>query len=151
MRYSMPNLPCEFEIPDDWISESGINDFCPRETAYRASTEANLAALPEIVPLPRFNRFPKNWRGFERTRLINLLKGFVAGDSIPPVPVIQLPDSGHLLRLSYRYCIRDGFHRYYGSIIAGFSHLPTVVETLDELLDQSFTLGLTPSRATYSR
>jgi hypothetical protein len=127
------------------------DNFSPRATAYRSSADARLIPLPEIVPLPRFKPFPKDWRGFERKRFVDLLRGFVADDSISPVPVIQLPDSGHLVRLSYRYCIRDGFHRYYGSILAGFSHLPATVDTLDELLEQSQKLGWTASRATYSQ
>jgi hypothetical protein len=129
MRYLMPNLPCEFEIPDDWIAESDIGDFSPRAIAYRSSADARLIPLTEVAPLPRFKSVPNDWQGFERKRFVDLLKGFVTDDSIPPVPVVQLPDSSHLVRLSYRYCIRNGFHRYYGSILAGFSHLPATVDT----------------------
>jgi hypothetical protein len=152
MRYLMPNFPCEFEIPDDWIAEAGIGNFGPRAAAYRSSDDARLIPLTtQVAPTPRFESFAKDWRGFERRRFVDLLKGFVADSLIPPVPVIQLPDPSHLVRLPYRYCIRDGFHRYYGSILAGFSHLPTTVDTLDELLDQSLQAGLTTSRTTYSQ
>ena len=151
MRYLMPNFPCEFEIPDDWIAESGIGNFSPRATAYRSSADVRLIPLMEVAPLLRSKSVPKDWRGLEQKRFVVLLKGFVADDFIPPVPVVQLPDSNHLMRLPCRYCIRDGFHRYYASILADFSHLPATVDTLDELLDQSVQLGLTTGRATYSQ
>ena len=85
---------------------------------------------------------PNDWRGFDHGRLIDVLKGFVAGDVIEPVPVIQLPDSDHLVRLPYRYCIRNGFHRYYASIVAGFTSLPASIVKLEELFEQSRNLGL---------
>jgi hypothetical protein len=134
MRYLMPNFPCEFEIPDDRLAESGIGNFSPRTTAYRSSADVRPITLVKVAPLLRFKSVPKDWRGLEQNRFVDLLKGFVADDFIPPVPVVQLPDSNHLVRLSYRYCIGDGFHRYYASILAGFSHLPATVDTLDELL-----------------
>ena len=117
MRYLMPNFPCEFEIPDDWIAESGVGS---RATAYRSSADVRLIPLMEVAPLLRFKSVPRDWRGLKQKRFVVLLKGFVADDFIPPVPVVQLPDSNHLVRLSYRYCIRDGFHRYYASILAGY-------------------------------
>jgi hypothetical protein len=122
MRYLMPNFPCEFEIPDDWIAASGIGNFSPRRTAYRSSADVRLITLVEVAPLLRFKSVPKDWRGLEQKRFVVLLKRFVANDFIPPVPVVQLLDSNRLVRLSYRYCIGDGFHRYYASILAGFSN-----------------------------
>ena len=142
MRYAMPNFPCEFEIPDDWITESGLTSFNPSASAYRSSADAELVPLSEIAPLPRVQTCWKDWRGFDRKQLVDVLKGIVAGDEIKPVPMIQLPDSDHLVRLSYRYCVRDGFHRYYASIAAGFTCLPASIVTLEELFEQSRNLGL---------
>ena len=96
MRYLMPNFPCGFEIPDDWIAESGIGNFSPRATAYRSSADVRLIPLMEVAPLLRSKSVPKDWRGLEQKRFVDLLKGFVADDFIPPVPVVQLPDSNHL-------------------------------------------------------
>jgi hypothetical protein len=142
MRFPMPNFPCDFEIPDDWIAESGIGSFSPDAPAYQSTNDATLISLAEIVPLPRVQTVPKDWRGFERKRLVDVLRGIVAGNAIDPVPMVTLPESDHLVRLSYRYCIRDGFHRYYASIAAGFTCLPATVATLEELLEQSKNLGL---------
>ena len=90
MCYLMPNFPCEFEIPDDWIAESGIGNFSPRATAYRSSADVRLIPLVEVAPLLRSKSIPKDWRGSEQKRFVDLLKGFVADDFIPPVPVVQL-------------------------------------------------------------
>jgi hypothetical protein len=69
---------------------------------------------------------PKDWRGFDQTRLIRVLKGFVAGDQIDPVPLIALPipELGHT---PYRYRVLHGVHRFYSSIAVGFSHLPAEI------------------------
>jgi len=32
MRYAMRNFPCEFEIPDDWLTEAGAVGFIPTTT-----------------------------------------------------------------------------------------------------------------------
>ena len=59
MRYSMPNYPCEFELPDEWISESGITSFNPNALAYRSNDDAQLVSLSEIVPVPRVQAMPE--------------------------------------------------------------------------------------------
>jgi len=73
--------------------------------------------------------------------MIAVLKGIMAGDEMDPVPVIQLPEPDPLVQLPYRYCVRDGYHRFYASMVAGFECLPTSIETLGEVLQQSRNLG----------
>jgi hypothetical protein len=126
MRFSMPHFPCEFEIPDDWLSEAGMIDFNPRATAYRLDAEAALIPLTAIEPVPRFTSHSKDWRGFDRKRLVRLLRGFVAGDAIEWVPLFEMPQF-EFAHSPYRYRVLDGPHRFYGSIAAGFSHLPAVI------------------------
>lgn len=142
MRYSAPNFPCEFEIPDDWLIELGIKNFAPSAEAYNSTPEAVLVSLAEVIPPMRKPSFPKDWRGFERGRLLAHLQRIVAGQHIDPVPLVQLPDPDHLLPVPYRYFVRDGFHRFYASIIAGFTFLPASIETLAAVLQQSQSLGL---------
>jgi hypothetical protein len=142
VRYLAPNFPCEFEIPDDWLIESGIKNFAPSAEAYDSTPEAVLVSLAEVIPPMRKPSFPKDWRGFERGRLLAHLQRIVAGQHIDPVPLVQLPDHDHLLPVPYRYFVRDGFHRFYASIIAGFTFLPASIETLAAVLQQSQSLGL---------
>jgi hypothetical protein len=110
--------------------------------AYRSTPETVLVALTDIIPPMRKPAYPKDWRGFERTRLIDLLRGIVADEQIDPVSLIELwPASDPMLSLAYRYSVRDGFHRFYASIIAGFTELPASIQTLSEVLEQSRSFG----------
>src|SRR5260370_35681455 len=91
MRFRMPNFPCDFEIPDDWLAEAGMDDrFTPTSTAYRSTPDAKLVALVAIEPVDRRVAYPKDWRGFDRGRLISVLKGFVSGPELDPVPLFEL-------------------------------------------------------------
>lgn len=126
MRFSMPHFPCEFEIPDAWLSEAGMISFKPMASSYLPDAEAALIPLTAIEPVPRFTTHSKDWRGFDRERLIRLLKGFVAGDAIEPVPLFEMPQF-EFAHSPYRYRVLDGLHRFYGSIAAGFSHLPAAI------------------------
>jgi hypothetical protein len=42
-----------------------------------------------------------------------------------PVPLLKLPD-GDFLRPPYGYRVRDGYHRFFASIAAGFECLSAV-------------------------
>jgi hypothetical protein len=66
MRFSMPHLPGEFEIPDEWLTEAGIVGFQPTDRAYRSTAGAVLVPLTEIEPVARFVTHPKDFRGFDR-------------------------------------------------------------------------------------
>jgi hypothetical protein len=128
MRFPMPNYPCEFEIPNEWWAEAGMVGFSPSNSASadRSSTAAMLVPLQTILPPPRFPTAPKDWHGFERARLVSLLKGIATGVEIEPVPLLKLPQDD-VWRMPYRYRMRDGFHRFYVSIAAGFECLPAVI------------------------
>jgi hypothetical protein len=126
MIFQMPHYPCTFEIPDEWLSGTGMSGFEPTTAGYRSTATAVLIPLTAIEPVPRFSTHPKDWHGFERTRLIHLLKRFVAGEEVDPVPLFLLPVF-EFANSPYRYRVLDGFHRFYGSIAAGFSHLSAVI------------------------
>jgi hypothetical protein len=127
MRFPMPHYPGEFEIPDDWLSEAGMTDFKLAGVAYRSSNPAaRLIPMTAIEPAPRLTSTPKDFRGFDRVRLVHLLKGFVAGNDIEPVPLFKLPVFA-FASSPYRFRIQGGFHRFYGSIATGFSHLPSLI------------------------
>jgi hypothetical protein len=92
---------------------------------YRSWPEAQLVPLLEILPPPRNSATPKDWRGFDRVRLVSVLKGIVAGAEIEPVPVRAIPED-EFAPQPYRFRVVNGFHRYHASIIAGFPCLPAV-------------------------
>jgi len=124
MRFPMPNYPCEFEIPDAWLVEAGMDGFIPTTPSYRSRAAAVGVPLREVEPPYRVPE--KDWRGFDRWRLISILKGISTGAEIEPVPVVTLPCTD-FPAAPYRYRVRDGYHRFYASIVAGFEQLPTVI------------------------
>jgi hypothetical protein len=141
MRYAMPNQPCEFELPDDWLAESGLVGDTLTATAYCSTATAMLVPLREIEPPFRSQAHPKDWRGFDRARLVNVMKGIAERAEIEPVPLIELPPGDRLALAPYRYRVRDGFHRFYASVAAGFGFLPATVVSMDDLLALSKELG----------
>jgi hypothetical protein len=123
MRFPMPHFPCEFEIPDDWLSEANALSFAPERPAYRAPALAEIVPLTKVEPPPRLVGYPLSWRGLDRTRFISVLVGMVADAEIDPVPVVEMPyiDLGSS---PYEFRVRDGVHRFYASVAMGYLHLP---------------------------
>ena len=78
MRFPFPCFPAEFELPDDWLAEAGFVGFKPRAEAFR-STETATHAIPlrDIEPPFRYPEHPKDFRGFDRARMIKILAGIV--------------------------------------------------------------------------
>jgi hypothetical protein len=123
MRFPMPHFSTEFEIPDEWLSEANFVGFKPSAVAYRSSPCAILVPLTRAEPIARFTSHPKDFRCFDRARLIRILQGLVADDEIGPVEAIELPGR-EFCDVPYRYRVCDGYHRFYASIAAGFAMLP---------------------------
>src|SRR5258708_5798374 len=140
MRFLMPNYPCEFELPDEWIAEAGMIGFVPKAAAYRSTADAVAVPLREIEPPYRVHAYPMDWRGFDRARFIDVLQGIVAVTEIEAVPLMELPAGDRLVLAPYRYRVRDGVHRFYGSIAAGFECLPATVVTVAKLHEISKNL-----------
>lgn len=127
MRFSFPCYPAEFEIPDDWWAEAGMPGFRPTSASYFPSDRAaQIIRLREIEPPFRFPEHPKDFGGFDRRRLVRILSGFIAGAAIDPVPLLTLP-APEFQPAPFRYRPRDGFHRFYASVAAGFGSLPEIV------------------------
>ena len=124
MRFPYPVFPAEFEIPDDWWREAGMAGFTPAGPSYLSSGQAvPIIQLREIEPPFRYPEHPKDFRGFDRSRLVRLLSGFVTGAAIEPVPLRVLPET-EFSHAPFRYRVRDGYHRFYASVAAGYTCLP---------------------------
>lgn len=124
MRYPIFNYPCDFEIRDEWLAESGMNGFSPTARAYLSDRKAPCIPLHDIEPPFRSPGVKKDWCGFDRARMVCILKGFVAGDRIPPVSLRTLPETLDSPS-PYRFRVHDGYHRFYASLAAGFDLLPS--------------------------
>jgi hypothetical protein len=124
MRFDFPHFPAEFEIPDDWWIEAGMPDFARESGAYK-STTADLFALDVVEPPFRLRTQPRDWRGFDRARTVSILRGFVAGATIPPIDLLILPALKDIAsRQPFEYRVLNGYHRFYASLAAGFEFLP---------------------------
>ena len=82
MRFSFPRFPAEFEIPDEWWSKSGMDGFTPSNRGYRSTATATLVPLRDIEPPFRSLECPLDFCGFDRERLISVLKGIATGAEI---------------------------------------------------------------------
>lgn len=119
-----------FEIPDAWWAAAGMAAFQRKAETYlvgphTASTDqpVSLVALADIVPFQRALGVEKDFGGFDRDRMVNILRGFVEGAKIPPVFV--RPGG----RDPYRYSLYDGFHRFHAAVAAGYNLLPVVCDS----------------------
>jgi hypothetical protein len=126
MRFLFPRFPAEFEIPDDWWIEAGMPEFVRQSSAYR-STTIDLVALDDIEPPFRLPNKPLDWRGFDHARMVSILKGFVAGEAIPPIDLLILPTLNDISGQPFKYRVLAGVHRFYASIAAGFEFLPSAI------------------------
>jgi hypothetical protein len=126
MRFRFPLLPAEFEIPDSWWADAGMTAFCPGAPTYRSTPDAIAVPLREIEPPFRYPEVMRDWRGFDRERLVRILGGIATDAEMEPVPVLELPPTD--LEGPFRYRVCNGLHRFYASVAAGFECLPVVVK-----------------------
>lgn len=123
MRFQMPHLPLEFQIPDEWWAEAGMTAGLPEGRAFRSDATAQLVPLVDIEPSTRCPETVRDFRGFERDRLIEILRGIASAASIPPICLLTLRE-GDRVSHPYHYAILNGHHRFYASIAAGFDLIP---------------------------
>jgi hypothetical protein len=97
---------------------------------------STLIPLRDIEPPYRNSTAAKDWHGFDRARLISVLAGIATGTEIEPVPLADMPQPAApsdpslawtVLRSPFSYRVKDGFHRFYASVAAGFECLPAVI------------------------
>jgi hypothetical protein len=127
MRFPYPCFPAEFEIPDDWWAEAGIAGFRPSREAYCSDHRAPLLRLEEIEPPPRSKGCERDFRGFDKMRLIGVLRDIVSGTKMEPVTVVKLAPRSEFILIGYDYQVNDGFHRYHATVAAGFTHIPVAI------------------------
>ena len=105
----------KFCIPDTWLAESGLTettlagDCCFVSEAAEQVLDIQLVSSPVRCPGVRW---------FHRDSMLSILTAFVSHQSLPPIN-IDSPPQGPL-----PYRVRDGLHRYYASVTAGFRKIP---------------------------
>ena len=110
-------------VPADLWSAAGMENFAPGASSYRPLIDFD--GQPVLtVPISEV-RPPMRNPGIEelvRPRALRILAGFLQDQPIPPIDVADQPFG----RFRYRVC--NGFHRYHLSLVAGFTHIPVVVQ-----------------------
>jgi len=121
----------KFELDDAWWVEAGMGNFAPKRRAYRVDKEK--AEGKEILEIkiedistvkrdPSVNIFPNDCINTGRTaraRTVEILQGFAGDAAMGPVEVY--PESSDS---KFPYELKDGTHRLYCSLAAGFTHIP---------------------------
>lgn len=127
MKVSHHNLLVQ--LNDQWWAEADMTEFVPKSKSYCAPSaykdqQVYQVSIEDVGPVCRASIFKDDIEGEHQTareRVLRLLRGFRAGDTIPPVEVVvATPGYG------YRYKLTHGTHRMYCSLAAGFTHVPAV-------------------------
>ena len=122
MRCRVPHEPIEFDIPDDWWDLANASGFMPSQTAFVASSNSEWpTTLVRIIDVEAPRR-DAGVVGLRKDRTVSILRAFFEGTELPPLEVHESPEPRR-----FRFRVRDGFHRYYVSIAAGFSMLPVSI------------------------
>jgi hypothetical protein len=121
-----------FELPEEWWQEAGMVGAVVRGKSY----QPDLSVFPKrsvyFVPLGRVRPVRRQFSHgvfnndletglTAKERVIAILRGFLAGNAIPPVEVVELPPSH-----DFGYELTHGAHRFYCSLTAGFTEVPAV-------------------------
>ena len=128
MRFEPMNRCFAFEIPDDVCAEFGIPGFAPSQPAYRSSPWPRFETL--LLPINGVRLCPRSPL-FDLERLLAVLVAIRAGDALPPVEVTTTPSN------RFNHTLYHGYHRYLGSIAAGFTHVPAIVADSDAALREA--------------
>ena len=116
-----------FCIEDPWWSKAGMAEFRPTAPQYRVDPsdfdgwQLLSVGVGEVEPL--YRRKLNHGNGFfaSEEQVVQILRGFIENSAIPPVEVVKQPAGS-----DYLYKLHHGAHRFYCSVAAGFSHVPTV-------------------------
>ena len=119
------------ELDDAWWEEAGMEGFVPKNPAYRSDPnqaegeEILEININEVKPVFRHRGLKifndSNEYGTAKTRVIRILRWFIADTAIEPVKIAREPAGS-----DYPYRLLHGAHRFYCSVAAGFTHVPAI-------------------------
>lgn len=117
MKFTFSQQSIDFEIPDEWLNETGANNFKPVSAAYCATLNEEYPT--ELKPIIELQAPIRNegvaW--FKKDRMVSLINGVLNGEAIPPIEAHLKPGENKLR-------VKDGFHRFYMSVALGFEKIP---------------------------
>ena len=121
MKIQIANSP-KLEIPDSWIEETcfALSLFQKKDSYLTLDDrQINLLSIGEIEPPTRNTGVPY----FVESRMKNILRALVQNMHLPPIHVQKTPN----MQEGFTYMVRDGTHRYYASVAAGFEKIPAII------------------------
>ena len=122
MKWKVPNSEVEFEVPDDWWTSAGMENFVPSSDYYptKKSSCSEIVAVEEVDP-------PLREKGFRnRESVVEVLIKMRTGEELEPIEVRSREKTG-----TEKYRVKNGFHRLYLSIAIGYPKLPIKVNDFD--------------------
>ena len=118
----------KYVLKDEWWIAAGMQGFKPKACCYEIDhskyPNAQKIQIQDVEPLYKRADNPdagilKEQPGKEiPERVTAILRGFRAGDKIPPVKITKAEHNS-----TFRYQLKDGCHRFYCSLAAGFTHI----------------------------
>jgi hypothetical protein len=122
MLFYTPNHDEHFDIPDHWWSFCDMSSFIPGNKHYcydRGYPDVKVVSIKIIKPPLRVSRRSE----FDKRRMVPVLLTIGSPElTLPPIEVAR-----KLSSKTYALELLHGVHRFYGSIAAGYSHIPVVI------------------------
>jgi hypothetical protein len=122
----------EFEIDDEWLRESHMDNFIPDSSAYRVDEalargqDIFHVAIVDIAPMNERAKkkgvFCDNDEGTARDRVVRILRWFREGAKVAPVRVVKLDQNN-----KYKFKLVAGSHRFHCAVAVGFSKVPAII------------------------
>jgi hypothetical protein len=131
MKFKVFGKDLEFEIPSEWWESAGMHNFVPSSECYAV----NPTAYSAIVSVEEIECSRANGELWFRNRdsVIEVLRKLRNHIELEPISVWSKEKTG-----SDKYRVRDGFHRFYLSVAAGYKKMPVKIDDFDlsEFLEQ---------------
>ena len=106
----------------EWVVAAGGSEHRPTSSCYDYDKDNNNIIVVKINDIEPLRRYPDT-EGLQRDRTINIIKGMVSGDFIPPICVEEITAFPSV----YKYKLRDGYHRFYLSRHFKYTMIPVLV------------------------
>jgi len=113
-----------FALPTEWWIEAGMDRFEPgADLAYSARPQlaSKLYLLAAIEPPRMGQRLRRGHGGFERDRMVAVLRDMALRKEIWPIEITERASGPYL------YSLHHGAHRFHASVAAGFLHIPAII------------------------
>jgi hypothetical protein len=121
------DITFQYKIPEPWLIEAGIKAFSFSVSSYVSTPNNGYKTLiVKISDIKPPNRNP-GVHTFVKRRMTDILKNIRTSTPMHPIEINPLEGDSN-----YKYCVEDGFHRYYASQQIGFTKIPAIIKPPQE-------------------